>query len=132
MNAPRMPRGHVLVLLASALATCIVPAVARAQSPGLMTRASVSSAGVDGNQSAGRVAISGDGRFVAFDSEATNLVPGDNNDNSDVFVHDASTGMLERVSVTWNGMEARDDSICPAISADGRYVAFLSLSLIHI
>jgi Tol biopolymer transport system component len=126
VNERTTPQGRIFVLLAGAAAICLVPSLARAQSPGLMTRASVSTAGIDGNQGSSRGVVSGDGRFIAFESAATNLVPGDNNDDSDVFVHDSTTGVLERVSVTWNGMEARDDSTCPAISADGRYVAFLS------
>lgn len=87
------------------------------------------SADVDGgvaNADAIRPVVSADGRFVAFDSEATDLVSGDTNQNTDVFVRDQVTGSTERVSVTWKGQEPRGDSKCPAISADGRHVAFLS------
>ena len=115
-----------VVLLVAAAAACVVTPDAHAQTPPFIARVSRTAAGVDGNQSPGRVAVSADGRYVAFDSSASNLVPGDNNDDSDVFVQDATTGVVERVSTTWNGMEGRDDSECPAISADGRYVAFLS------
>ena len=87
---------------------------------------SVSSAGEEGNYGSGGATVSADGRFVAFDSAASNLVPGDTNGNTDVFVHDTQTGVVERVSMAWNGNEARDDSRCPSISADGRMVAFLS------
>lgn len=125
-NATTEREVRIGVLLALAAVACLVPALARAQSPGLMTRVSVSPSGEPGNQSTGRAVVSADGRFVAFDSSATNLVAGDNNDDNDVFVYDSVTGVVERVSVTWNGMEARDDSYCPAISADGRHVAFLS------
>ena len=71
-------------------------------------------------------AISADGRFVAFDSEATNLVPGDTNDASDVFVRDRQTGTTRRVSVSSGGAQGNGASFDPAISADGRFVAFNS------
>jgi Tol biopolymer transport system component len=70
--------------------------------------------------------ISSDGRFVAFASNSTNLVPGDTNNVADVFVRDRRLGLTERVSVWTGGGEATDDSKSPSISADGRYVAFES------
>jgi Tol biopolymer transport system component len=66
-------------------------------------------------------ALSADGRFVAFVSSASNLVPGDTNGVDDVFVTDMRTGHVERVS---GGNGPAHGS--PAISADGRYVAFRS------
>jgi len=74
-------------------------------------------------------AISANGRYVAFMSYADNLVPGDDNLRSDIFVRDLQTGSTERVSVDSNGVQGNDSSgrgSCPAISADGRYVAFSS------
>ncbi len=71
-------------------------------------------------------AISGDGRFVAFASLASNLVPNDLNNASDVFVKDHLTGAIERVSVSSSGAEAMGASVLPEISRDGRYVVFLS------
>lgn len=123
MITPRRARNTVLLLVAVALAPA--PA-ARAQFAGIVERMSVSSAGEEGDEGGTRPSISADGRYVAFQSSSNNLVPGDTNDNTDVFVHDTATGVVQRVSLAWNGMEARDDSRCPAISADGRYVAFLS------
>ena len=80
-----------------------------------------------GNDSSKQPSISADGRYVAFESRATNLVPNDNNDQSDVFVHDRETGTIERVSVRFDGSEGGNDaSFAPSISADGRYVAFAS------
>jgi Tol biopolymer transport system component len=72
--------------------------------------------------------ISSDGRFVAFVSEATNLVPGDTNSANDIFIHDRQTGQTTRVSVASNGTQTSSflDSTSPAISADGRFVAFVS------
>ncbi|KJV05126.1 hypothetical protein VZ94_20425, partial [Methylocucumis oryzae] len=73
-------------------------------------------------------AISANGRYVAFTSDATNLVANDNNSNYDVFVHDLKTKQTTRVSVASDGSEATggDWSALPSMSADGRYVAFLS------
>ncbi|MCP4166381.1 MAG: hypothetical protein GY759_10865, partial [Chloroflexi bacterium] len=83
----------------------------------------------DGSQSDGNskyASISGDGRFVTFGSEATNLVPGDTNGASDVFVHDRATGQTTRVSISSNASEANGSSYLPTISDDGRFVAFES------
>ncbi|HEX6335740.1 MAG TPA: S8 family serine peptidase [Jiangellaceae bacterium] len=71
-------------------------------------------------------AMSGDGRFVAFQSSASTLVPGDTNNMADVFVHDRQTGTTERVSLTVDGAQSNGYSGGPAISADGRYVGFPS------
>lgn len=89
-------------------------------------RVSVSSAGAEGNGFSRGSAVSADGRYVAFVSSATNLVPGDTNAVSDVFVRDRWLGTTERVSVSSSGTEGNGASSSPAISADGRYVAFSS------
>ncbi len=68
--------------------------------------------------------ISADGRYIAFESLADNLVPGDTNDSMDVFVHDRETGKTELVSVSVTGTFPNAESGFPAISGDGRYVAF--------
>jgi Tol biopolymer transport system component len=88
---------------------------------------SVSSAGVRGDRDSGGfggAAISADGRFVAFASDATNLVPGDTNGWADVFVRDRARGTTERVSVSSAGVQGGWDSSGPSLSADGRLVAF--------
>jgi len=72
--------------------------------------------------------LSGDGRYVAFRSVATNLVAGDTNQRSDVFVTDTATGAITRESVSTSGTEADHHSFAPAISADGRYLAFESFA----
>lgn len=71
-------------------------------------------------------AISADGRFIAFNSFASNLVPNDTNGLWDVFVHDRLTGQTERVSVGVTGEQANNRSYEASISGDGRYVAFVS------
>ncbi len=88
-------------------------------------------AGFDGRPIDGTAtnpAISADGRFVAFESDATNLVPGDTNGKWDVFVFDRGTATMRRVSVPRPGVEADGDSHNAAISADGRFVAFDSVA----
>lgn len=72
------------------------------------------------------VDISADGRYVTYESFASNLVPGDNNNHIDVFVHDRTLGITERVSEASDGTEADGASEYASISADGRLVAFQS------
>lgn len=93
---------------------------------GLTTRVSVSSDGSSGNDDSDAGMISGNGRYVIFASYASNLVPNDNNGDRDIFVHDRQTGTTERVSLSSDGGEGNNDAYEPAISADGRYVAFTS------
>jgi Tol biopolymer transport system component len=70
--------------------------------------------------------ISADGRFVAFQSDAPNLVDGDTNNTTDVFVRDTTTGTTTRVNVSGTGEQANQISTRPIISADGTHVLFLS------
>ncbi len=92
---------------------------------GVMERVSVSSAGVEGDLDSSSPALSADGRLVAFDSDATMLVPDDTNGVSDVFVRDRLTMTTERVSLDPEGGESAASSFAPAISPDGRWVVFL-------
>jgi hypothetical protein len=121
-----VPRARMVPAAALALA---VGAAGSASAQGITERVSVSSGGVQGNGNSshfGTPAISADGRFVAFKSDATNLVPGDTNNASDIFVRDRQTGTTERVSVGSGGAQGNNISFSPAISADGRVVAFES------
>jgi Tol biopolymer transport system component len=93
---------------------------------GTVMRVSVSSSGEPADAPAFHPAINADGRFVAFHSSASNLVPDDTNGMTDVFVHDRDTGETTRVSITSTGEQGDFGSLDPAISADGRHVAFLS------
>lgn len=99
---------------------------------GVTTRASVSSSGAEAHGCSGfftgtrDLAMSADGRYVAFASPAADLVAGDGNGRWDVFVHDRDTGATVRASVTSSGAEGHGDSLGPALSPDGRYVAFSS------
>lgn len=72
--------------------------------------------------------ISAHGRYVAFDSFATNLVPGDSGFGLDVYVRDRVTHVTRKVSVGLDGAQADDESAGPVISAHGRHVVFASLA----
>ena len=122
-----MPRALLAFLASLALAA---PAAAQ------ITRISVSTAGVQANGSSTATSISADGRYAAFASAATNLVAADANGVSDVFLRDRDTdadGTFDeagavattRISLAF-GVEANGPSTQPAISADGRYVVFVS------
>ncbi|MFN2587348.1 MAG: TolB family protein [Actinomycetota bacterium] len=89
-------------------------------------RVSIASDGSQADGESSAPMISADGGYVAFHSGASNLVEDDDNDAVDVFVHDLSTGETERISTGMAGAEPDGGSIVPAISADGRYVAFQS------
>ncbi len=91
-------------------------------------RVSVAGDGTQGNGISYAPAISADGRYVTFTSNASNLVDGDTNGGTDIFVHDRVTGETQRVSVASDGTQGNDnvDWISSSISADGRYVAFKS------
>ncbi|MCW2505798.1 MAG: domain protein beta Propeller [Actinomycetia bacterium] len=92
---------------------------------GATTRVTTGIGGQPDSYSSG-AAISGDGRFVAFDSHATNLVGGDTNAAGDVFRYEVATGAVTRVSVSSGEEQARRDSSAPSLSGDGRFVAFTS------
>jgi Tol biopolymer transport system component len=87
---------------------------------------SVTSSGEQANSPSYGTAISGDGRYVAFSSGASNLIPGGGRGSLHVFVRDTVAGVTEIVSVTPEGQPGFSGARDPSISADGRYVAFLS------
>ena len=89
-------------------------------------RVSAASDGTEGNNVSAESTIAADGRYGAFSSFATNLVSSDTNARSDIFVHGLQSGQTSRVSVTSTGAQVSGDSEWPALSADGRYVAFQS------
>lgn len=75
--------------------------------------------------------VSADGRFVAFTSQATTLVPGDTNGTRDVFVTDRADGSVDRVSLDEQGRQLTGHSDLAALSADGRYVLFSTVELVE-
>ena len=97
----------------------------RDRGAGTTERVSVSSTGVEGNNNSMEASISDDGRFVAFRSLASNLVVDDENERSDIFVHDRDTGETVLVSRAL-GEPSNGSSANPAISGDGAWIAFES------
>src|SRR5262249_50444215 len=101
---------------------------------GKTTRVSVTSRGAQGvgkrySNGSNAPVISSDGRYVAFHSDMTNLVPRDTNKVFDIFVHDRVTGKTQRVSVSSAGRQANQESLAGAsFSADDRFLAFTSLA----
>lgn len=87
---------------------------------------SVSTAGALGNGDCGSdvPAISGDGRFIAFSSHATNLVPNDSNVWRDIFVRDTVAGQTEIVSISTEGIAGNANCFSPVITPDGRFIAY--------
>jgi Tol biopolymer transport system component len=98
----------------------------RDRNSGTTTRVSLTSTGAQANGSSVAAAISADGRFVAFQSSATNLVAGDSNSAGDIFVRDRTGGTTTRVSLTSTGTQSSGHSTNAVISDDGRFVAFVS------
>ena len=94
---------------------------------GAVERLSATTRAIEGNGDSYLPAISSDGRFVVFVSEATNLVRHDTNGAADVFIKNRASGTIRRVSVSSTWKQARGWSqLQPSISAQGRYVAFSS------
>lgn len=116
-------RSAIFSLLISLFVICTVQPTAAQNSIELVSgRANQTS----GNANSFNAAISADGRFVAFVSNSSDLVSNDTNGAADVFVLDRSTGTTTLASVNRNGVSGNGISGSPAISADGRFVAFVS------
>lgn len=117
-------RGALSVVTVWMIAAAVWPAAAGAS---LTTvRASVSSRGAQGNRGSAIEAVSPNGRFVLFDSWASNLVRRDTNGVRDVFLRDRLRGRTYRVSVGPRGRQANGPSRGVAVSSDGRFVLFVS------
>jgi Tol biopolymer transport system component len=112
--------------LLAGLATGLILLPTAGAAVGLTTRQSVATGGAQADGRSFIPALSADGRYAAFYSDASNLVSGDTNSARDVFIRDGQTGETTRVSVDSAGGQANGDSFEPAVSADGRYVAFSS------
>lgn len=120
-----LSKGRIAVVMMLPLLLAAAPSSAFAPA---LVRVSVAADGSDAYGDSSSPSISVDGRFVAFDSSAANLVPGDSNNVSDIFVRDQAEAITERISVSSDGAEANARSCCARISGDGRYVAFLSFA----
>jgi hypothetical protein len=116
-------------LIAGTTAAGVSHIYVRDRTLGTTTLVSQSSAGTAGNGASLQASISGDGRYVAFESDANNLVDGDTNALRDIFLRDLTTGTTTRVSVGPGGVQsignaAGGASRAPSITTDGRYIAF--------
>ncbi len=111
-------------VLALGAGLCLPPGALGAEPT--TTRVSVAGDGTQANDWSSTSVISGNGRYVAFASWASNLVPGDTNGAPDIFVRDRQTGATTRESVSTAGAQANAGSSEVDISSDGRYVAFRS------
>ena len=117
-----------------ALAATIVLALALAALPAIALgaivteRVSVATGGGQGggNSSTNSLALSADGRYIAFVSSSSTLVAGDTNGKKDIFLRDRKLSTTERVSIATGGGQAGGSSYAPVVSSDGRYVAFMS------
>lgn len=120
----KITRATAMVAALAVVATAALPAVAQAGAR--TTLVSQSSSGVKGNGPSGEPSSSGNGRIVAFNSAADDLVSNDTNRTTDCFVKDVQSGAVERVSVASTGQQANAKCWGPAVSGNGRWVAFNS------
>jgi len=148
-SAPAVSRAARLVAFASDAANLVTgdtnattDVFVRERETNVTERVSVASDGSQGNGASSELdtpSISGSGRYIAFSSTASNLVPGDTNvcavpgfagsgPCADVFVHDRKTGTTERVSVATDGSQASGSSSAPSIASSGKVVAFASFA----
>lgn len=112
------------MLLRTATQLALLSALASAQTT---SRVSINSSGLPANNSgASDLSISDDGRWVAFESAATNLSPVDADLNTDVYVHDRANGSVELASVDSSGIKGNGSSFAVTVSADGNRLAFAS------
>ncbi len=125
--------GHYLAGFALGILALASASTASAQNLELISRQDVADGGTQANGRSDRTSISADGRYVVFDSQATNLIPGGGTDingsANDVFLFDRQTGGLELISrqgASDGGAQGNNNSSEPSISADGRLVAFRS------
>ncbi|PJF26539.1 MAG: hypothetical protein CUN53_07445, partial [Phototrophicales bacterium] len=91
-----------------------------------LTRVSVSSSGVQGNGESIYPDMSNDGRYIVFESDASNLIPSDVNNTRDVFIRDTVAGTTSIISLSSIGTQTGLPNYQPVISGNGRYVAFTS------
>lgn len=90
------------------------------------TKISQAAGGAGANGGSTRASISADGRFISYSSSAANIIPGDTNDEHDVFVWDRHTGSTIKVSAGADGSATNGGSYAPSVSNDGRYVTYQS------
>ena len=120
-DRPRSLRAFTIIGALALVATAATPSIAES---GAKTVLVSFSGGAKGNAESGEPSVSKTGRFIAYESRSNNLVPNDTNGTRDCFVRDQASSTVERVSVSSGGAEGNGGCEGPAISGDGRYVAF--------
>ncbi len=100
----------------------------RDRQQGTTVRISLSSLGIEGNSDSTRPRISGDGRFITYESFSNNLVPNDTNNSYDIFLFDRVNSLTKRISVQIGGLQANSNSYRPCITTNGRYTAYESFA----
>jgi Tol biopolymer transport system component len=123
-DARRMKRLALSLGVAALALVVVAPAVGAADAK--TKRVSIKSGGGQVNGQSDDASISANGRYIAFSSGASDLVGNDTNSTTDIFVHDRVTKKTRRVSRRSNGAQGNGPSHSPSISANGRYVAFVS------
>ncbi|MET8152692.1 TolB family protein [Actinoplanes sp. NPDC049668] len=119
--------GIAVTALVTTMVTATTPSLALAADAIVPTAVDLAMDGGRPNDWAlGGTSLSGDGQYAAFTSFASNLVNDDRNGKADVFVRNTSTGTTTLVSVGSSGEQGDAPSTDPSISADGRYVTFMS------
>ena len=113
-------------LPASRIATSLAFGPLGLGDPGYTELASIKTDGAQGNGDSSHGTVASGGRYVAFSSSASNLVDGDVNSSSDVFLRDRASMTTARVSVAGDGTGGNNHSHGPSISSDGSRVAFYS------
>ncbi|MFJ8645868.1 TolB family protein [Streptomyces sp. NPDC093546] len=109
-----------------AFATATAPPAAADWPTGRTERVTLTSTGAQAAKGSLGGSMSADGRYVTLVSHSADLVPGDTNGITDVFVRDRQTGTVERLNLTPSGGQSKTPAYDPEISPDGRYVAFKS------
>src|SRR3954464_9669270 len=121
----RAPR-TLFVLQAFICVSLVLASFPRLRAATPIVRVSVASNGTQANGSSQVDAISADGRFIVFRSSATNLVAGDTNGQTDIFLHDTVTHTTTRALLAGGAVRSVDDVFPGDISADGRFVSFVT------
>ncbi len=116
---------HLFIILIMLFTLMVLPACTTGQTIGTQ-RVSIANNEIQADSRSKQPSISTDGRYVAFASDATNLIKGDTNGVTDIFVRDLVKRTTTRVSVSSDGKEGNKASYFPFISSDGRYVTFTS------
>jgi Tol biopolymer transport system component len=130
MNPTRFRGTVALSIAVTGIAALLLVSLASSASAAPITRrASISSGGKQANGNSAAITVSGDGRFVVFESNASNLVRNDTNGVSDIFIRSLVTGKTSRVSVGGRNRQANGPShSARGVSYNGRYVVFESFS----